>query len=134
MGLLYLKFLYCLLCRYNTATNFKYFGKTRMHRNSTNEEIKSRVKSGNAFYHSVQNLLSFCLLSKNVKINIHRTIIFPVILNGCETWSLILQTVFENKVLEKIFGPKRDEVTREWRRAHKNELYGLYFSPSRESS
>jgi len=41
--------------------------------------------------------------------------------------------VFENKVLEKIFGPKRDEVTREWRRAHKNELYGLYFSPSRES-
>jgi len=111
MGLLYLTFLYCLFCCYNTATNFKYFGRTRTHQNSINEEIKSRVKSGNAFYHSVQNLLYFCSLSKNIKINIHRTIIFPVILHGCETWSVILGRVFENKVLEKIFGPKRDEVT-----------------------
>jgi len=52
--------------------------------------------------------LSFCLLPKNIKINIQRTIIFPVILYGCETWSLILERVFENKMMEKIFGPKRD--------------------------
>jgi len=70
----------------------------------------------------VQNLLSSRLLSKNLKIKIYRTIILPV-LYGCETWSLILreerkQGVFENMVLRRIFGPKRDEVTGEWRRLH----------------
>jgi len=64
-------------------------------------------------YHSVQNLLSSWLLSKNVKI--HRTIILPVVLYGCETWSLTLteerkSRVFENMVLRRIFGPRRDEV------------------------
>jgi len=66
--------------------------------------------------------LSSRLLSKNLKIKIYRTIILPV-LYGCETWSLILreerkQGVFENMVLRRIFGPKRDEVTGEWRRLH----------------
>ena len=70
----------------------------------------------------MQNLLSSRLLSKNLKIKIYRTIILPV-LYGCETWSLILreerkQGVFENMVLRRIFGPKRDEVTGEWRRLH----------------
>jgi hypothetical protein len=69
-----------------------------------------------------------CLLSKNVKIKIYRTIILPVVLYGCESWSLTLREecrlrVFENKVLRRIFGPKRDEVTREWRRLHNKELY-----------
>jgi len=64
----------------------------------------------------VQNLLSSSLLSKNIKIKIHRTIILPVVLYGCETWSLTLREerrlrVFENRVLRRIFGPKRDEVT-----------------------
>ena len=73
------------------------------------------------------------LLSKNVKIKIHRTIILPVVLYGCETWSLTLTEkcrlrVFENKVLRRIFGPKRDEVTGEWRRLHNEELYVLYSS------
>jgi len=67
----------------------------------------------------VQNLLSSRLLSKNLKIKIYRTIIFPVVLYGCETWSLTLreerkQRVFENMVL-RIFGPRRNKVTGEWR-------------------
>ena len=84
---------------------------------STQEEIKSRLKSGNACYYSVQNLLSSSLLSKNLKIKIYRT----VILHGCETWSLTLReerrlSVFENRVLGRTFGPVRDEVTGEWRK------------------
>ena len=102
--------------------------------NSILEEIKSRLKSGNACYHSVQNILSSSLLSKNLKIKIYRTIILPVVLHGCETWSLTLRKerrlrVFENRVLRRIFGPKRDEVTREWRKL-RDELNDLYSSPN----
>jgi hypothetical protein len=80
------------------------------------EEIKRRLNSGNACYHSVQNLLSSCLLSKNINTRIYKTIILLVVLYGCETWSLTLREehrlrVFENRVLRRIFGPKRDEVT-----------------------
>ena len=57
-------------------------------KNSIVEEIKSRLRSGNACYHSVQNLLFSRLLSKNLKMKIYRTIILPVVLYGCETWSL----------------------------------------------
>jgi len=83
----------------------------------------------------VQNLLSFSLLSKNLKIKIYRTIILPVVLYGCETWSLALREerrlrVFENRVLRRIFGPKRDEVTGEWRKLHNDELNNLYSSPN----
>ena len=75
--------------------------------------IKSRLKLGNACYHSVQNYLSSSLLSRNLKIKVYRTIILPVVLYGCETWSLTLREkhrlrVFENRVLRRIFGPKRD--------------------------
>jgi hypothetical protein len=89
-----------------------------------------RLKSGNACY----NLLSSTLLSKNTKIKIYRTIILHVVLYGCETWSLTLREehrlrVFENRVLRRIFGPKRDEVTGEWRRLHNEELNDLYSSP-----
>jgi len=70
-----------------------------------------------------QNLLSSSLLSKIVKIKIYRIIVLPVVLYGCETWSLTLREerrirVFENRVLKRIFGPKRDEVTGEWRKLH----------------
>ena len=78
----------------------------------------------------MQNLLSSRLLSKNLKIEIYRTIIFPVVLYGCETWSLTLREerklrVFENMVLRRIFGPRRDEVTGEWSRLHNEELNDL---------
>ena len=71
-----------------------------------------------ACYYSVQNLLSSSLLFKKLKIKIHRTVILPVVLYGCETWSLTLRDerrlrVFENSVLRRVFGPKRDEVTGE---------------------
>jgi len=86
-------------------------------------------------YHSVQNLLSSSLLSKNLKIKIYRTIILPVVLYGCETWSLTLREerrlrVFENRVLRRIFEPKRDEVTGEWRKLHNEDLNNLYSSPN----
>jgi hypothetical protein len=67
------------------------------------------------------------LLSKNLKIEIYRTIILPVVLYGCETWS---QTKGEKRVLRRIFGPERDEVTGEWRKLHNEELHDLYSSPS----
>jgi hypothetical protein len=80
----------------------------------------------------VQNLLSSNFLSKNLKIEIHRTLILPVILNGCETWLLTLTEErwlrFENRVLRRIFGPKRDEVTGEWRKLHYEELNDIYSS------
>jgi hypothetical protein len=84
------------------------------------EEIKRRLNSGNACYHSVQNLLSSHLLSKNVTVRIYKTIILPVVLYVCETWSLTVREeqklrVFENRVLRRIFGPKKDGVTGGWR-------------------
>jgi hypothetical protein len=120
---------------FETVEQFKYLGTTLKKQNSIREDIKSRLKSGNACYHSVQNLLSSSLLSKNVKIKIYRTVILPVVLYGCESWSLTLREecrlrLFENKVLRRIFGPKRDAVTGEWRRLHNKELYALYSSPN----
>ncbi|KAJ4435334.1 hypothetical protein ANN_17945 [Periplaneta americana] len=79
-------------------------------------------------------LLSSSLLSKSLKVRIYKTVILPVVLYGCETWTLTLREeqrlrVFENKVLRKIFGAKRDEVTGEWRKLHNAELQALYTSP-----
>ena len=102
---------------------------TLTNQNSIQEEIKSRLKTGNACHHLVQNILSSSLLSKNFKIKIYRTIILPVVLYGCETWSLTLR-VFENRVLTRIFEPKRDEVTGEWRKLHNEELNDLYALPN----
>ena len=114
---------------------FKYLGTTLTDRNSIQDEFKSRLKLGNACYYSVHNLLSSRLLSKNLKIKIYRTIILPVVLYGCETWSLTLREerrlrVFENRVLRRVFGPKRDEVTGEWRKLHNEELNDLYSLPN----
>ena len=110
---------------------FKYLGTTLTNQNSIQKEIKSRLKSVNACFYSVQNLLSSSSLSKNVKIKLQRTIILPVVLNGCETWSITLRKklrlrLFENRVWRKIFVPHRNEVTSEWRKLRNEELNDLY--------
>jgi sorting nexin-29 len=102
------------------VAKFKYLRTTLTDQNYMHEEIKSRLNSGNACYHSVQSLLSSHLLSRNLEVKTNKTII---LLYGCETWSLTLReehrlSVFENRVLRKIFGPKRDEVMGEWRKLH----------------
>ena len=114
---------------------FKCLGTTLTNKNYIQEEIKSRLKLGNACYYSVQNLLSSSLLSKKLKIKIYRTIILPIVLYGCETWSLKLREelrlrVSENRVLRRVFGPTRDEVTGEWRKLHIEELSDLYSLPN----
>jgi hypothetical protein len=78
------------------------------------DEIKSRLNLGNPCYYSFQTLLSSCLISKNLKIKIYKTVILSAVLYGCETWSLTLREEhrlrdFENIVLRRIFGPKRED-------------------------
>jgi hypothetical protein len=90
------------------------------------EEIKMRLNSGNACYHSVQNLLPSRLLSKNIKIRIYEIIILPVVVYVCETWSVTLREGHRLRLLRRIFGPKRDEVKG---RLHNEELHNLYSSP-----
>jgi len=111
---------------------FKYLGTTITNQNSIQEEINSRLKSGNACYYLLQNLLSYSLLSKNLKINTYRTIFLPFVLYGCETWCLTLREerrlrVFENRMLRRIFGSKRNEVTREWRKLRNEKLHPILF-------
>jgi hypothetical protein len=79
--------------------------------------------------------LSSRLLSRNVKVKIYKTIILPLVLYGCETWSLTLRKeyrlrMFENRVLRRVFGPKRDKVTGEWGKLHNEEPHTLYSSPN----
>jgi len=109
---------------------FKYLGTILTRQNSIPEEIKSRLMLGNACYHSVQNLLSSRLLSKNLKIKIYRNLIYPVVLYVCEIWWLTLREErklreYENMVLRRIFGPRKEEVTGEWRRLNNEELNDL---------
>ena len=80
---------------------FKYFGTTLTNQNSIAEEIKSKLKSGNVCYHSVPNLLSSRLLSKNLKIMIYRSIILPIVLYGCETCLLTLREERKLRVFEE---------------------------------
>ena len=100
---------------------------------SIQEEIKRILKPGNACYHSVQHFLFSSLLYKHIKLKRHRTIILPVVLYECETWSLLLREerglrVFANRVLRRIFGPRWDGVTGKWRKLHIEELHDLYSS------
>jgi hypothetical protein len=85
------------------VSQFKYLGTTVTNQNLIQEEINKRLNSGNACHHSVQNLLSSCLLSKNVKFRIYKTIIFPVVLYGCETWSLTVREEHKLRVKNGVF-------------------------------
>jgi hypothetical protein len=109
------------------VSQFKYLGTIVTVQNLVEEQIKRRLNSDNACYHSVQNFVFSSAVKKNLKIRIYKTIILPVVLYGCESWSLTLREehrlrVFENRMLRRIFGLKRDEVTGEWRKLHKEEL------------
>jgi hypothetical protein len=112
---------------FENVSQFKYFGMILRNQNLIQEEIKRRLNSGNACYHSVHIILPSRLLSENLNIKIYRTIILPVVLYVCETWSLTLREehrlrVFENRVLRRI--------CRGWRKLHNEELRDLYPSPS----
>jgi hypothetical protein len=105
-----------------------------LNRNLIQEEIKRRLNSGNAWDHSVENLLSSRLLSKNMKIITYRIIILPTVLYGCETCPLTLSEehrlrVFQKRVLRKLFGSKRNEVTGGWEKLHNELLHKFYYSP-----
>ncbi|KAJ4427627.1 hypothetical protein ANN_25275 [Periplaneta americana] len=118
---------------FEEVEKFKYLGATVTNINDTQEEIKRRINMGNACYYSVESSYH-PVCCQNLKVRIYKTVILPVVLYGCETWTLILREehrlkVFENKVLRKIFGAKRDEVTGEWRKLHNTELHALYSSP-----
>jgi len=94
---------------FERVEEFKYLGTNLTNQNSIQEEIKSRLKSGNACYYSVQNLLSSTLLSNSVEIKINRCIIITVVLNGCKIWLITLKEehrlrVFENRVLRRNLG------------------------------
>ena len=86
---------------FESVEKFKYLETTLTNQNSIPEEIKSRLRSGNAFYHSVQNLLSSRLISKNLEIKIYRTVILLVVMYGFETWSLAFREERKLRVLRK---------------------------------
>jgi len=114
--------------------HFIYLGTTLTNQNSIHEE-KCRLKSGNVCYHSVQNLSCSGLLYKIIKVKIYRIIILPFVFYGWKTWSLTSREerrprVFENGVLWRMSGPKKDETTEKWRKLNNEELNDLHSSPN----
>jgi hypothetical protein len=100
---------------FENVSQLRYFGTTVTNQNSKQEEIKRGLNSGKACCHSAQNLCFSRLLSKNIKIRVYKTIILPVVLHGCETWSLTLKEerrlrMFENRMQRRIFVPKTKDL------------------------
>ena len=119
---------------YEKVKIFKYLGSLVTNQNSIQNEIKCRLKAGNLCHYYSQTLLSSLLLTKNLKIKIYKTIILSVGLYGYEAWSFTLREErrlreFQNRILRRIFGPKRD-VNGNWRRLHYEEPHSLYRSPN----
>jgi hypothetical protein len=110
------------------VAKFRYLGTNQ---NLIQEEIKRRLNPVNACYHSVQSIFSSHLLSNNIIFRIYKTLILPEIryLTLSEEHTN-KQRVFANRVLRRMFGLKRDEMTRDWRKIHNEELHNLYSSPN----
>jgi hypothetical protein len=112
----------------------KYLETILTDQNCINEEIESKLNTGNVCYYSVQSLLTSCQVFRDVKFKLHKTTILPVVLYGCGTRFLKIRdenrpSVFEKRVLRRIFRRKKVEVTGEWRKFHSGELHNLFSSP-----
>jgi hypothetical protein len=105
------------------VSQFKYLRTTVTNKNLIKEEFERILNSGNVCYHSIQNFLLSCVLSKKVKISGYKTKTSPLVLYGCETWSLTWRE-------ERSAGPKRNEETGMWRKLHNGNLRDLYPSSS----
>jgi hypothetical protein len=117
--------------KFQRVREFIYLGSILTEKNDELTEIKARLQSGNKCYYRLSNLLKTRMISKNLKIQLYRTLIRPVVMYGCEVWTLRKSEqnrllIFERKILRRIFGPCKDDTTGEWRIRKNKEFKQLY--------